>query len=167
MTRVRSVKGAAIRALIACKAFWLSAPGVWAASFPGHHPQNMCGVWMTHEIHRTFVRLQDTPMKNSFHLMALAIAISATGLAQASDAETLLKESGCLSCHAKAEKIVGPAFLSIADKYRGDKDAVASLVQSIQNGSKGKWGRIPMPAHSSISQDDLKTLARHVLASKP
>jgi len=127
----------------------------------------MCGVAMAQEIHRTFDRLQDTPMKNSFHLMALAIAISATGLAQASDAEALLKDSGCLSCHAKAEKIVGPAFLAIADKYRGDKDAVASLVQSIQNGSKGKWGRIPMPGHSSISQDDLKTMARHVLATKP
>ncbi|PQA83697.1 hypothetical protein C5F52_09750 [Limnohabitans sp. TS-CS-82] len=106
-------------------------------------------------------------MKTYLNLMAAAICISATGLACANDGATLLKDSGCLSCHAKAEKIVGPAFLSIADKYRGDKEAVASLVQSIQNGSKGKWGRIPMPAHSSISQDDLKTLARHVLATTP
>lgn len=106
-------------------------------------------------------------MKTSLHLMVLAIGIGAAGLVQASNAETLLKDSGCLSCHAKAEKIVGPAFLAIADKYRGDKDAVASLVQSIQNGSKGKWGRIPMPGHSSIGQDDLKTLARHVLATTP
>lgn len=106
-------------------------------------------------------------MKNYLNLMTAAICISVTGLAHANDGAALLKDSGCLSCHAKAEKIVGPAFLSIADKYRGDKDAVASLAQSIQNGSKGKWGRIPMPAHSSMSQDDLKTLARHVLAMTP
>lgn len=106
-------------------------------------------------------------MKTYLSLLALAFGLGAQGLAQASDGETLLKDSGCLSCHAKAEKIVGPAFLSIADKYRGDKDAVASLVQSIQNGSKGKWGRIPMPPHSSMSPDDLKTVARHVLATKP
>ena len=57
--------------------------------------------------------------------------------------------------------------MSIADKYRNDKDAVATLIQSIQNGSKGKWGRVPMPAHRGMSQDDLKTVATHILASKP
>lgn len=100
-------------------------------------------------------------------LSALALGLFGAGHVRASDGDALLQANGCLSCHAKAEKVVGPAYLSIADKYRGDKDAVASLVQSIQNGSKGKWGRVPMPPHSSISQDDLKALARHVLAMKP
>ena len=100
-------------------------------------------------------------------LSALALGLSGAGHAHASDGDALLQANGCLSCHAKAEKVVGPAFLSIADKYRSDKDAAASLVQSIQNGSKGKWGRVPMPPHSSIGQDDLKALARHVLAMKP
>ncbi|MBD8049860.1 c-type cytochrome [Limnohabitans radicicola] len=106
-------------------------------------------------------------MKTLRTLAAVLMALGMMGLAHAADGETLLKDSGCLSCHAKAEKVVGPAFLSVADKYRGDKDAVATLVQSIQNGSKGKWGRMPMPPHASISPDDLKTLARHVLATKP
>ncbi len=106
-------------------------------------------------------------MKTPHLLITLALGMVVAGLAQASDGETLLKDNGCLSCHAKAEKIVGPSYLSVADKYRGDKDAVATLVQSIQNGSKGKWGRIPMPPHSSMSQDDLKTVARYVLATKP
>ena len=96
----------------------------------------------------------------------LAILLASAATAQATDAEALLQANGCLSCHAKLEKVVGPSFLSVADKYRGDKDAVASLVQSIQNGSRGKWGRVPMPPHGSISQDDLKALARHVLATK-
>ena len=106
-------------------------------------------------------------MKTMQTILALACALSVASGAQANDGETLLKDNGCLSCHAKAEKVVGPAYLSVADKYRGDKDAVATLVQSIQNGSKGKWGRIPMPPHPSMSQDDLKTVARHVLALKP
>lgn len=106
-------------------------------------------------------------MKTLRTVAPVLMALSMTGLAHASDGDTLLKDNGCLSCHAKAEKIVGPSYLSVAEKYKGDKDAVATLVQSIQNGSKGKWGRIPMPPHSSMSQDDLKMLARHVLASKP
>jgi len=124
-------------------------------------------VTVTEEAFLTCHLTHDIPMKTYLKFMAAAISISVTGWASANDGATLLKDSGCLSCHAKAEKIVGPAFLSIADKYRGDKDAVASLVQSIQNGSKGKWGRIPMPPHSNISQEDLKTLARYVLATTP
>lgn len=101
--------------------------------------------------------------------MSTALALGATGLAQAqtSAGDALLQANGCLSCHAKHEKIVGPAYQSVADKYRGDKDAVASLVQSIQYGSKGKWGRVPMPPHPNMSAEDLKAVAQHVLATKP
>ena len=101
------------------------------------------------------------------HLIALILGLTGSAIAQASDGPTLLQNNGCLSCHAKAEKVVGPSYLSVAEKYKGDKDAVATLVQSIQNGSRGKWGRVPMPAHSSMSQDDLKTVARHILATQP
>lgn len=89
---------------------------------------------------------------------------SADDLAAAVD---LAKASGCYSCHANADKVVGPAFSAIAEKYASDKDAAASLAQSIQNGSKGKWGRIPMPGHPSLSAADLKTLSTWVLTVKP
>ena len=75
----------------------------------------------------------------------------------------LAQDSGCLSCHSLTEKIVGPAYSSVAEKYKDQNDAAASLVQSIQYGSKGKWGRIPMPAHPSLAADDLNKLARWVL----
>jgi cytochrome c len=102
------------------------------------------------------------------HLLSFSalVALSLSSTAFAADAEALLQANGCLSCHAKNEKIVGPAYLSVADKYRGDKDAVANLMHSIQYGSKGKWGRMPMPPHQSMSQDDLKALAQHILATK-
>jgi cytochrome c len=87
--------------------------------------------------------------------------------ADAAAAADLAKASGCYSCHSPTEKVVGPAFRSVAEKYAGDKDAAASLAQSIQNGSKGKWGRIPMPAHPGLSAEELKTLAAWVLATKP
>ena len=76
------------------------------------------------------------------------------------------KASGCYSCHAKDEKVVGPSFKSIANKYASESDAVASLAQSIQNGSRGKWGRVPMPPHASLGGEDLRTLSRWVLTFK-
>jgi cytochrome c len=87
-------------------------------------------------------------------------ALSAKEAAVAAD---LAKNNGCLSCHALDEKIVGPAYSKITAKYSGDKDAAASLAQSIRNGSSGKWGRIPMPAHGNMSQEDIHLLARWVL----
>lgn len=109
---------------------------------------------------------------NPFLFSAICLGLGCAGLsvsaqAQDSGAQALLQANGCMSCHAKLEKVVGPAFVSVADKYRGDKDAVAALAQSIQNGSKGKWGRIAMPPHASLSPEELKAMARHVLAMQP
>ena len=100
----------------------------------------------------------------AFLSAAGAAAHASTDLAAAAE---IAKSNGCYSCHAAAEKIVGPAFNSVAEKYAGDKDAVATLAQSIQMGSKGKWGRAAMPAHSSLSTQDLKLLAGWVLSTKP
>ncbi|WP_372657092.1 c-type cytochrome [Hydrogenophaga sp.] len=100
--------------------------------------------------------------------VSLCGLFAASAFAQTVDAAVdLAKANGCYSCHANAEKVVGPAYSAVAEKYAGDKDAAASLVQSIKYGSKGKWGRIPMPAHASMSDADLKTLANWVLTVKP
>lgn len=102
-------------------------------------------------------------------LLFTSVLLLASGAAHAVDeaaAIELAKNNGCLSCHSAKEKIVGPAYSTVADKYRDDKDAVANLVQSIQYGSKGKWGRIPMPAHPGMNAADIKTLAQWVMTAK-
>jgi cytochrome c len=102
-------------------------------------------------------------MLTAAHAAIAAPAMSAKESAAAMD---MAKANGCLSCHALDEKIVGPAYSKVAAKYSDDKDAVASLAQSIRNGSQGKWGRIPMPSHGNMSQDDINFLARWVLTIK-
>ncbi len=106
-------------------------------------------------------------MRNVIFLASLWIATAAHASQDLAAAAEIAKANGCYSCHAATEKIVGPAFSSVAEKYAGDKDAAASLVQSIQLGSKGKWGRAAMPSHSSLSAQDLKLLAAWVLSAKP
>ena len=91
-------------------------------------------------------------------------------LASAQDSKEtkeLLQASGCMSCHAIDEKVVGPPFKAIAAKYAGQADAIDSMIQSVRNGSRGKWGRTPMPPHSSLSNDDLKKLTTWVMSHKP
>lgn len=99
-----------------------------------------------------------------FSLCGIARAAQPISATDATAAVALAKDSGCLSCHSTSEKIVGPAYAKVAAKYASDSDAVATLTQSIQYGSSGKWGRIPMPAHASMSAGDINLLARWVLS---
>jgi cytochrome c len=94
-----------------------------------------------------------------------AFANPALSAKESAAALELAKSNGCLSCHALHEKIVGPAYEKVAAKYRDDKDAAASLAQSVRNGSQGKWGRIPMPSHNNMTNEDLTLLARWVLST--
>ena len=44
---------------------------------------------------------------------------------------------------------------------------MASLAHSIQYGSKGKWGRIAMPAHAILNGGGLKAMASWVMVTRP
>jgi len=117
----------------------------------------------------TFFRLMSMRALFSTSLPAF-LSLSLVSVVHASDVEKtieLAKSAGCYTCHANAEKVVGPSFADIAAKYAGEKDAALSLAQSIQNGSRGKWGRVPMPANPSLNAPDLKALSEWVLTVKP
>lgn len=107
-------------------------------------------------------------MKYRFFFASLWV-IASVGNAYADDSQDvkdLVQASGCLSCHSVDEKIVGPAFKDVVAKYSSDPDAIANISQSIKNGSRGKWGRMAMPSHSSLSTEELTTLATWVMSRK-
>lgn len=80
--------------------------------------------------------------------------------------EALARKNDCLGCHAVAVKLVGPAFKDVAAKYAGQSDATERLVESVRNGSVGKWGDLPMPSHPKLSAPDAKKLVEWVLKAK-
>ena len=57
----------------------------------------------------------------SFNLLLVASAALLSFGAQAATADEIMTKSGCMACHAKDKKMVGPAFKDIAAKYKGDK----------------------------------------------
>ena len=95
-------------------------------------------------------------------LVAAASSISSHSFAN----EALARKNDCLGCHAVAVKLVGPAFKDVAAKYAGQSDAVALLTESVRNGSVGKWGDMPMPAHPKLSPADTKKLVQWILKAK-
>lgn len=79
------------------------------------------------------------------------------------DVQALLNNNACLSCHAIAQKIVGPSYKDVAAKYKGDAQALSKLEVSIRKGSAGKWGPAPMPPFAALSDAQVKALANFVL----
>ena len=101
-------------------------------------------------------------------LTAAAAAMLAAG-AHAADpkaAESLAQASGCLACHTADKKLVGPSYREIADRYRKDKGAQASLIQKVKVGGKGVWGDIPMPPNTHVKDADIRTMVQWILAVK-
>jgi cytochrome c551/c552 len=74
----------------------------------------------------------------------------------------LADKSACLNCHDVAKKMVGPAFKTISDKYKGRADASTYLAEKITKGGSGVWGSIPMPGMPQVAAADVKTLAEWI-----
>lgn len=90
-------------------------------------------------------------------------AIAAAPAAGGKDVKTLLAANGCMACHAIDQKVVGPGFAEVAARYKG-KESVAAVAAHIRQGGAGKWGPVPMPPFSQLSEADAAALARYVLA---
>jgi cytochrome c len=101
--------------------------------------------------------------------VVLGLALAATlaaGPAAAQNADELLKKFGCTACHAIDKKLVGPAYKEVAAKYRGQKDAEATLIKKVKAGGSGNWGQVPMPPNPQVPDGDLKTMIAYILSLK-
>jgi cytochrome c len=90
----------------------------------------------------------------------------AAGSAHATTEEAMTK-AGCMGCHAKDKKILGPAFKDIAAKYKGQDGTLAKLTEKVRKGGSGVWGPIPMSPNPAdkISDADLKAAIELILKS--
>ena len=92
------------------------------------------------------------------------VAVSILSAAPAFANKELATKNACFACHAVDKKLVGPSFQDIAKKYTGDATAEAKLETKIKKGGSGVWGAIPMPPNVAVKDEDIKTLAKWVLA---
>ena len=76
----------------------------------------------------------------------------------------LLEKSDCKACHQLDKPSVGPQFIQIAAKYRGDKAALAALANKVIVGGGGVWGEVAMNAHPQLSKEEATEIVKYVLA---
>lgn len=79
----------------------------------------------------------------------------------------LIQKFSCIACHGVDQKIVGPAFRSVAEKFKGNPDAEKILMKAVRNGSTGVWGSAAMPPQTAPSDADLTAIIKWVLAGAP
>ena len=113
--------------------------------------------------------LRETLMKIASVVAVASVALAVGSAYAALDnakAEAMMKKDGCVACHAVDKKIIGPSYIDVAAKYRGDKDAAAKLAKKVKEGGAGVWGNVPMPPNAAIADADIKELVGWILTLK-
>lgn len=76
----------------------------------------------------------------------------------------LIEKSDCTACHADYDKLVGPSYKAIAERYRSVyKTERENLVNTILNGGEGVWGEVPMTAHPQHTRDEIDLMLEYIM----
>lgn len=78
--------------------------------------------------------------------------------------KSLMLKSDCSTCHKTNEVSIGPSFTKMSAKYQKNNKAVAYLAGKIAKGSSGVWGEIPMPAHPTMKDAELRQIAEWIMS---
>lgn len=75
----------------------------------------------------------------------------------------LIAANDCLTCHKVDEKVTGPAYREVANKYENTDANVKMLAGKVIKGGSGNWGTVPMTPHPALSEADAETMVKYVL----
>ncbi|MBO2011255.1 c-type cytochrome [Hymenobacter negativus] len=88
------------------------------------------------------------------------------GTASVANGAKLIAGSDCLSCHKDNEKVVGPSYTAVAEKYPDTEANIAMLAGKIIKGGAGNWGAVPMTPHPGLSEADAREMTKYILSLK-
>jgi cytochrome c551/c552 len=80
--------------------------------------------------------------------------------------EVLISKSDCFACHKVQDKLLGPSYKDIANKYSKNKVNVDYLSNKVKVGGSGVWGAVPMSPHPALSDDDARFMISYILSLK-
>jgi cytochrome c len=79
----------------------------------------------------------------------------------------LAAKSDCFTCHKVREKLVGPAYIDVSERYQNaSEQTIDTLAGKIIKGGKGRWGEIAMTAHPQIPKEDATSMVKYILSLK-
>jgi len=79
----------------------------------------------------------------------------------------LASKSDCFTCHTVDDKLTGPTYREVANKYASMPDTIVThLAGKIITGGSGVWGEIMMTPHPALSEADAEAIVRYILLLK-
>ena len=96
----------------------------------------------------------------------IALGLGLAAVSAHADVDEAMNKAGCMACHSKDKKVVGPSFKDIAAKYKG-QDVTAKLMDKVRKGGAGTFGPVPMApvGADKINDADLKAAVETILKS--
>lgn len=76
--------------------------------------------------------------------------------------KALTQSLDCKSCHKEKEASIGPNYLEVSEKYKGDRGATNYLMAKIIGGGSGVWGEVVMPAHPNVTQMEARQITQYI-----
>ncbi|AUD04292.1 ThuA domain-containing protein [Spirosoma pollinicola] len=79
--------------------------------------------------------------------------------------KTLVAGSDCKACHMIDKPSVGPTFLAVADRYKGQTGSLEKLAKKIIEGGGGSWSKDHlMSAHPQIPAQDAQEMVKYIFS---
>ncbi len=101
-------------------------------------------------------------MKSSILSVVATASLIISGAALAADMPAVAK-SKCNMCHAVDKKVVGPSFMDISIKYKGDHDAARKIAANITKGGAFGWKLSNMPPRGMGATDaEIKAMSEYI-----
>jgi len=104
-------------------------------------------------------------MKSIFVSIVATAGLVIAGSSLAVDMPAVGKAK-CGACHTIDNKLVGPAWMDVSKKYKGDKEAASKIAANITKGGAFGWklGNATMPPRGLGANDaDIKSLSEFIV----
>ncbi|QEC41344.1 c-type cytochrome [Pseudobacter ginsenosidimutans] len=86
--------------------------------------------------------------------------------ADAEKALEMIASLDCTTCHKINEKVIGPSYVEVANKYEASDAVITDLSNKIIKGGQGVYGTVPMTPHPNLSMDSAKVMVKYILSLK-
>lgn len=72
----------------------------------------------------------------------------------------------CLTCHKIDEKVIGPAYRDVANKYEPTEANIKMLAEKIVKGGAGVWSDVAMPPNAAVTIEEAEQMVKYILLLK-
>jgi cytochrome c len=117
---------------------------------------------MGHECHLCLTTKKEKKMKFVIPSIVAAASLIIAGTSLAANMP-VAGRAKCGACHAVDKKVIGPSYMDISAKYKGNIDAASKIAASITKGGSFGWKLGNMvPKGLGANEAEIKAMSEYI-----